>query len=150
MVLSKSDSSDIKSSSAEKGKSPKTLQASPSHSFKRAWTLNEDIMLVRLVVKNGPQNWDIISQSMNNRSGKQIRERWQNHLNPNQIKTKWHAVEDWILYLSRRIFQSRWTCITKAFFGRTDNDCKNHWNTYLKHRINDMAQVLTNFTSKFD
>ena len=45
-------------------------QSSPKNSFKKAWNLNEDTKLVRLVVMNGPQNWDIISQSTNNRSGK--------------------------------------------------------------------------------
>ena len=59
--------SDFKHSSTEKSKTPKSC---PNHSFKRAWNLGEDTMLVRLVVKNGPQNWDIISQSTNNRSGK--------------------------------------------------------------------------------
>ena len=55
-------------------------------SNKRAWVQSEDIKLVQMVTENGPQNWDFLATFSDKRSGKQIRERWQNHLNPSLIK----------------------------------------------------------------
>ena len=59
-------------------------------------------------------------------------------MNPIVIKGPWCSEEDWILFLSRRVLQNRWSDITKVLFSRTDNDCKNRWNTVLKHKLSEM------------
>ncbi|GIZ04796.1 myb-related protein A [Caerostris extrusa] len=38
--------------------------------------------VVELVKKHGPQKWTLIAKQLRGRIGKQCRERWHNHLNP--------------------------------------------------------------------
>lgn len=64
---------------------------------KGTWKPDEDSQLVNLVSKFGPQNWTRIAEFIPLRSGKQCRERWHNHLNPNINKQKWSLQEDKIL-----------------------------------------------------
>src|SRR3546814_790481 len=49
---------------------------------KRCWTGEEDEQLVHLVTVHGTGNWSVIAEQLGNRTGKQCRERWHNHLNP--------------------------------------------------------------------
>ncbi len=49
---------------------------------KRIWTEAEDKELLKLIKVYGPLKWSIIATFMNGRQGKQCRERWHNHLNP--------------------------------------------------------------------
>lgn len=64
---------------------------------KGTWKVEEDKKLMELVNKLGPQNWTRIAEFTPLRSGKQCRERWHNHLNPNINKKKWSLQEDKIL-----------------------------------------------------
>ena len=50
--------------------------------LKRPWTSDEDSKLFELVGKYGPKKWSFIAAHIPGRVGKQCRERWQNHLNP--------------------------------------------------------------------
>jgi len=67
------------------------------------WTEQEDNLVVRLVQKYGAQKWTFIAQHLPDRIGKQCRERWHNHLNPNINKKQWSADEQWILFLCHRL-----------------------------------------------
>jgi myb proto-oncogene protein len=49
----------------------------------------EDQFLIQLVLENGAKNWSCIAKKMRGRMGKQCRERWHNHLNPEIKKQKW-------------------------------------------------------------
>jgi hypothetical protein len=64
---------------------------------KGTWKEKEDKQLISLVSSYGPQNWTRIAEFIPHRSGKQCRERWHNHLNPNINKQKWSVEEDRIL-----------------------------------------------------
>ena len=64
---------------------------------KGTWKADEDKLLISLVGKFGPQNWTRIADYIPQRSGKQCRERWHNHLDPNINKKKWTTHEDMIL-----------------------------------------------------
>jgi len=65
---------------------------------KRPWCHSEDSTLTKLVTKFGSKNWCQIANKMQNRDGKQCRERWHNHLNPEIRKDQWSDEEEWILY----------------------------------------------------
>jgi myb proto-oncogene protein len=47
-----------------------------------------------MVKLHGARNWSEISKMLPGRIGKQCRERWHNHLNPDIRKEKWTEEED--------------------------------------------------------
>ena len=65
------------------------------------WTEEEDRTVDRLVQENGPHKWTFIAEHLPGRIGKQCRERWHNHLNPNINAQEWSEEEEWILFLVR-------------------------------------------------
>ena len=58
------------------------------------WSASEDLRLSGLVDQYGAKQWSLIAQHMPGRIGKQCRERWHNHLNPEVTKESWTAEED--------------------------------------------------------
>lgn len=50
--------------------------------------------MLKLVKSHGPKNWSFIAKHLPGRIGKQCRERWHNHLNPEIVKEKWTDEED--------------------------------------------------------
>ena len=65
---------------------------------KGPWKEEEDLMLMEWVRKNGATNWSKATKVIRGRSGKQIRERWFNTLNPNVKKGEWSASEDALIF----------------------------------------------------
>ena len=65
---------------------------------KRPWTQLEDVMLTKLVNRIGSQKWSEIAKRIKGREGKQCRERWHNHLNPQIRKDPWETNEEWLLF----------------------------------------------------
>jgi len=55
---------------------------------KGPWTEEEDRKVIELVKIYGLKKWKIISSFLPGRIGKQCRERWTNHLDPNIKKRK--------------------------------------------------------------
>ena len=92
-----------------------------SHMATASWSLDEDLTLARLVTENGARNWTKISLSFPGRIGKQCRERWHHHLDPNVVKKKWTLAEDRLILKLYLRFNTRWSEIARHVSGRTDN-----------------------------
>jgi hypothetical protein len=102
---------------------------------KGSWTREEDEKLIKCVQKYGNKNWTKIAMHFPGRIGKQCRERWKNHLDPDINRSGWTDIEDKTLIQMHERLGNQWVLISECLPGRSDNAIKNRWNSTLKRII---------------
>jgi hypothetical protein len=100
--------------------------------------IKEDLQLVSLVEDLGTSKWEQISKTISNtlqtpsRSGKQCRERWHNHLNPDINRNAWTESEKKLILSLHKSLGNRWSLIASHLVNRTDNSVKNFFYSRLR------------------
>ena len=80
------------------------------------------------------------------KSGKQCREKWHNHLNPQISNKDWKVSEDWLLFLLHKVYGNSWTLMAKFLERRSDNAIKNRWNSKMKKYLHGFQNDLDRAT----
>lgn len=117
--------------------------------MRQIWTTDEERVLLQCIERHGNKAWTRVANELNNlmhsgrqvRQGKQCRERWFNHLNPDLKKGQWSLEEDVFILEQQRTIGNKWSEIARSLSGRNENSVKNRWKSMLKRAEKDMPNV---------
>jgi hypothetical protein len=99
---------------------------------KGSWTRQEDETILDYVAQFGTKNWAKLAEMLTGRIGKQCRERWRNHLDPDNNHAPWTPEEDQMLVELHEQYGNQWVKMASIMKGRSDNHIKNRWNSTLR------------------
>jgi hypothetical protein len=116
--------------------------------LKGSWTRREDELIVNFVQVHGCNGWTKLAKLLPGRIGKQCRERWMNHLDPELRRDPWTADEDVLLMELHQDLGNKWSQIAARMPGRADNMIKNRWYSVLSKKTPD--EVLAMPVPKLD
>ncbi|KAF6147743.1 hypothetical protein GIB67_006716 [Kingdonia uniflora] len=101
-----------------------------------AWTALEDRTLEEYIQIHGQGSWrNLPIEAGLKRCGKSCRLRWLNYLRPDIKRGNISEEEDDLIIRLHKLLGNRWSLIAGRLPGRTDNEIKNYWNTYLSKKV---------------
>ncbi|KAL6651106.1 hypothetical protein ACP70R_010031 [Stipagrostis hirtigluma subsp. patula] len=103
---------------------------------KGLWSPEEDQKLRDYILRYGHGCWSALPAKAGlQRNGKSCRLRWINYLRPGLKHGMFsREEEDTVINLHAKL-GNKWSQIARHLPGRTDNEVKNYWNSYLKKRV---------------
>ncbi|KQJ89311.1 transcription factor WER [Brachypodium distachyon] len=102
---------------------------------KGLWSREEDELLYARITLHGVSTWSSVAQLAGlRRNGKSCRLRWMNYLRPDLKKERISKREEETIISLQKSLGNRWSVIAARMPGRTDNEIKNYWNSYIRKR----------------
>ena len=105
--------------------------------IKGPWKAAEDAIILKCLAM-GLTKWNDIASRIAGRVGKQCRERYFNHLDPNISKKDWTAAEDMMIEMQQKRLGNRWCEIARYLDGRSENGVKNRWNSAMRRKMHGL------------
>lgn len=106
-----------------------------------AWTAEEDRILGAHIKAHGVGRWRSIPKKAGlKRCGKSCRLRWLNYLRPDIKRGNITQDEEDLIIRLHKLLGNKWSLIAGRLPGRTDNEVKNYWNTYLRKKLQGQVQ----------
>lgn len=125
--------------------SNKIINFRNQNSKKKAFTPEEDKLLLDLIKINGVGNWKKISLNMqkNNfhRNGRQCRDRYYHYLDPSIISCcDWTPEEDHLILKIVEEEGKKWKGMEKIFPGRTEVSLRNRYNLLIRKKSKEQRK----------
>lgn len=98
---------------------------------KQLFTSEEDEKIRVLVAELGDKSWIQIASILQNRTARQVRERWKYYLNPSAACSPWTHEEEALLIKLHDLFGPDWSKLATYIPNKTRISVKNRWN-YIK------------------
>ncbi|XP_021730475.1 transcription factor LAF1-like [Chenopodium quinoa] len=112
---------------------------------KGLWSPEEDQRLKDYILQHGIGCWSSVPLNAGlQRNGKSCRLRWINYLRPGLKRGMFSSQEEGMILTLHQTLGNKWSQIAKHLPGRTDNEIKNYWHSYLKKRAGKSADTETN------
>lgn len=122
------------------------------------FTRNEDNLLTQLVeeqqAKTGKNSVNfapiaesfnqkaLLNANINEKTERQLRERWKCYLDPTLNRSPWTTDEDAQIIQMHQEFGSQWAKMATCLSGRSANTIKNRWHFLTRQRKNNKNKVL--------
>ncbi|KAG8065422.1 hypothetical protein GUJ93_ZPchr0004g40163 [Zizania palustris] len=114
----------------------KKCQKPKANYRKGLWSPEEDQKLRDYIIRYGHGCWSAVPVKAGlHRNGKSCRLRWINYLRPGLKHGMFSREEEDTIMNLHATWGNKWSQIARHLPGRTDNEVKNYWNSYLKKRV---------------
>ncbi|KAF8380276.1 hypothetical protein HHK36_027758 [Tetracentron sinense] len=114
----------------------KPLEKPKRRHRKGLWSPEEDQRLKNYIVQYGHSCWSSVPVKAGlQRNGKSCRLRWINYLRPGLKHGLFTLQEEETVLALHRLLGNKWSKMAQHLPGRTDNEIKNYWNSYLKKKV---------------